>query len=382
MSETIQMYDPKREYKNHKEAIDNAIQKVLDHGLFINGPEVKALETVLAKFTGAKHAITVSNGTDALKVALLAIDVKAGDEVITVSHTWISTGEVIPLIGAKPVFCDICPKTFNMDYTKLEALITKKTAAIMPVSLYGQTADMDKINEIANRYGIPVIEDGAQSFGATYKGKRTGNLSTIGTTSFFPSKPLGGYGDGGAIFTNDDELADKIRQIKNHGCIKRFTHKYIGMNARMDTLQAAIVGAKFEWYNETLEKRQKCAMYYTCKLKNVKSITLPTVMLERTSVWAQYSILAKNNKDRDDIVKYLKDNGVNAAIFYPVPLHYQECFAEYLKDNKNLDLSVTEDICSRVFNLPCYGELKLCEQDKIIKIIKDGIELINNLKLI
>ena len=154
------------------------------------------------------------------------------------------------------------------------------------------------------------------------------------------------------------------------------------MNARMDTLQAAIVGAKFEWYNETLEKRRECAMYYTSKLKNNKSIILPTVMLERTSVWAQYSILAKNNKDRDDIVKYLKDNGVNAAIFYPVPLHYQECFAEYLKDNKNLDLSVTEDICSRVFNLPCYGELKLCEQDKIIKIIKDGIELINNLKLI
>ena len=248
----IQMYDPKREYQSHKQEIDDAIQDVLNHGLFVNGPEVKLLEPDLAKFVGVKHAITCSNGTDALKVALLALGVNPGDEVITVAHTWISTAEVISLINAKPVFCDICPDTFNMDHTKLEALITDKTKAIMPVSLYGQTADMDAINEIAEKHNIPVIEDGAQSFGATYKGKRSCNLSTIGTTSFFPSKPLGGYGDGGAMFTNDDELANKMRQIKNHGCVKRFHHKYIGMNARMDTIQAAIIGTKLKRYDETM----------------------------------------------------------------------------------------------------------------------------------
>ena len=373
MSETIQMYDPKREYNAHKEEIDTALQTVLNHGLFINGPEVKALEPALAEFTGVKHAITVSNGTDALKVALLAVDVKPNDEVITVAHTWISTVEVISIINAKPVFCDICPETFNMDHTKLEALITEKTKAIMPVSLYGQTADMDAINEIAKRHNIPVIEDGAQSFGATYKGKKTGNISTIGTTSFFPAKPLGGYGDGGAIFTNDDELADKLRQIKNHGCIKRFQHKYIGMNARMDTLQAAIVGTKLKWYNETIGKRQACAEYYLSNLKNCAPlITLPVIKAERTSVWAQFSILAASNKMRDFLVKFLKENNINVGIFYPVPLHYQECF-KYL-DYKEGDLPVSEDVCSRVFNLPCYGELTYEEQNRIILILKCGMQ--------
>ena len=369
----IQMYDPKREYKAFKQDIDTAIQNVLNHGLFINGPEVKSLEQKLAEFVGVKHAITCSNGTDALKVALLALGVKPGDEVITVAHTWISTAEVISLIGANPVFCDICSETFNMDHTKLEILITDKTKAIMPVSLYGQTSNMDMINEIANRYNIPVIEDGAQSFGATYKVKRSCNLSTIGTTSFFPSKPLGGYGDGGAMFTNDDKLADKMRQIKNHGCIKRFHHKYIGMNARMDTLQAAVIETKLSRYEETMRKRQECAEYYNHILKQLDTlIKLPTIKNDRTSVWAQYSLLAMSKDMRDFLVKFLRENSINVAIFYPVPLHFQECFkSNYYQKGF---LKNTEDICDRVFNLPCYGEFTRKEQEKIALILKTGIQ--------
>jgi UDP-2-acetamido-2-deoxy-ribo-hexuluronate aminotransferase len=370
----IQMYDPKREYQSHKEDIDNSIQAVLNHGLFINGPEVKALEPALASFTGAKHAITCSNGTDALKVAMLALEIGPGDEVITVAHTWISTVEMISIINAVPVFCDICPDTFNMDHTKLEALITDKTKAIMPVSLYGQTANMDAINEIANKYNVPVIEDGAQSFGAMYKGKRTGNLSTIGTTSFFPSKPLGCYGDGGALFTNDDELNDRMRKIKNHGALKRFQHKLIGMNARLDSIQAAVIGTKLKWYNETMNKRNKCANYYTEKLENIDFIETPFLSNDCYSVWAQYSLLAPNKEARDFIVSNFKNNGVNSAIFYPAPLHIQECF-KYLNYSLG-DLPVTEEICDRIFNLPCYGEFTREEQDKVIKILKDSINIL------
>ena len=372
----IQMYDPKREYQNNKEEIDNSIQNVLNHGLFINGPEVKELEQALADFVGCNHAITCSNGTDALKVSLLALDVKPGDEVITVAHTWISTVEMISIINAVPVFCDICPDTFNMDHTKLEALITEKTKAIIPVSLYGQTANMDEINRIANKYNIPVIEDGAQSFGASYKGKRTGNLSTIGTTSFFPSKPLGCYGDGGAIFTNDPELNDRIRKIKNHGALKRFQHKLIGMNARLDSIQASIVNTKLKWYDETMNKRNKCANYYTDLLKNVDYVKTPFVDPQCYSVWAQYSLLAPNKQSRDFIVSNFKKNGVNAAIFYPAPLHLQECF-QYL-NYKEGDLPVTENICDRIFNLPCYGEFTREEQDKVVKILKDSINILTN----
>lgn len=368
------MYDPKREYQFHKKEINDAIHNVLNHGLFINGPEVKALEPALEKFTGAKHAITCSNGTDALKVAMLALGVGPGDEVITVAHTWISTVEMISIINAVPVFCDICSDTFNMDHTKLESLITEKTKAIMPVSLYGQTPNIDAINEIANKHNIPVIEDGAQSFGAMYKGKRTGNLTTIGTTSFFPSKPLGCYGDGGAIFTNDDELNDRIRKIKNHGALKRFQHKLIGMNARLDSLQAAIINTKFQWYDETMDKRNACANYYTELLKDEQFVKTPFVSEDCYSVWAQYSLLAPNKSSRDFIVKYFKENGVNAAIFYPAPLHLQECF-QYLNYSLG-DLPVTEDVCDRIFNLPCYGEFTREEQNKVVKILKDAINIL------
>ena len=371
----IQMFDPKRDYKTHKKQFDDSIHAVLDHGLFINGPEIKQLEPDLAKFSGAKHCISVSNGTDALKIALLALDVGIGDEVLTVAHTWISSAEVISIINAVPVFVDIEDETYNMDPSKIEEKITTKTKAILAVSLYGQVSDIDKINEIARKYNIPVIEDGAQSFGALYNGKRSCNLSTIGTTSFFPSKPLGCYGDGGACFTNDDELALKMRAIKSHGGIKRFQHKYIGFNGRLDTIQAAILNVKLPYFDETLKNRNKVANYYSENLKELEDrglIKLPIVREGDMSVWAQYAILTKSKDKRDNLVAHLKKNNVNAAIFYPAPLHTQECFA-YLNCELG-SLPVTERICNTVFNLPCYGEVTQEEQDYIINIVKKFFE--------
>jgi len=365
------MYDPKREYRTHKKEFDDSIQNVLNHGLFINGPEVKSLEPDLAQFTGAKHCISVSNGTDALKIALLALGVGVGDEVLTVAHTWISTAEVISLINAVPVFVDIEDETFNMDPSKIQEKITSKTKAIMPVSLYGQMPDMDKINEIAEKHNLPVIEDGAQSFGGVYNGKRSCNLTTIGTTSFFPSKPLGCYGDGGACFTNDDELALKMRAIKSHGGVKRFHHKYVGLNGRLDTIQAAVLKVKLPYFEETLVKRNACASYYNDSLKGLEDqglLRLPKVKDGRYSAWAQYALLLKSKEQRDNMVKHLKENKVNAAIFYPAPLHTQECF-EYL-NCKLGSLPVTERVCDTVFNLPCYAEVTKEEQDYIVEIVK------------
>lgn len=376
MAQTIQMYDPKREYTTHKETIDNAITNVLNHGLFINGPEVKQLEASLREYVGVSDCICVSNGTDALKVALLALDVTHGDEVITVAHSWISTAEVIPLIGATPVFVDIDPKTYNLDSSKLEAAITPKTKAIIAVSLYGQMADFESINSVATKYNIPVIEDGAQSFGATYNGRRSGSLTTIGTTSFFPSKPLGCYGDGGACFTDDLELGAKMRAIKNHGGIKRFHHKYIGLNARLDTIQAAVLIEKLSYFDQTIKNRQACAAYYSKHLTSLmeQGFELPIIKNNYTSVWAQYSILANNKEQRDNIVSYLKNNNINVSIFYPIPLHKQECFKPWLNDTiENIDsrLINTNDVCDRVFNLPCYAEFTREEQDIIINLLKD-----------
>ncbi len=363
----IQMYDPKREYRAHKTEINDSIQTVLDHGLFIDGPEIKALELKLTNYVGTQYCIAVSNGTDAIKIALLALDIKPNDEVITVAHTWISSAEVISIINAIPVFVDIEQDTFNMDYKKLRQAITSKTKAIIIVSLYGQVGDIDEINKIANEYGIPVIEDAAQSFGAIFNGKRSCNLSTIGTTSFFPSKPLGCYGDGGACFTNDESLANKMRAIKSHGGLKRFHHEYIGMNGRLDTIQAAILLSKFNYIDKTLNSRNKCAEYYNEQLKNIEELKIPIVKENRYHVWAQYSLLCKNKEIRDNLVNYMKENGVNVAVFYPVPLHYQNCFK-----NKSIvhNLSITEETADRVFNLPCYGELTIEEQEKIVDLVK------------
>lgn len=366
----IQMYDPKREYLNNKENINKSIQAVLDHGIFINGPEIGQLEKKLKEYVNTEYCITVSNGTDALKIALLALGVGIDDEVITVAHTWISSAECISIINAKPVFVDIEKETFNLDPDKIEEKITSRTKAIIVVSLYGQIPDLEKINEICKKYNIPVIEDGAQSFGAVRNNKKSCSMTTIGTTSFFPSKPLGCYGDGGACFTNDPELAVKIRAIKSHGGIERFKHEYIGLNGRLDTLQASILLEKFKYFDKTLENRNKCAFYYTEKLNELndkKLLKTPIVKENNISAWAQYSILVPTKKIRDDIVEYLKKNKINVAIFYPTPLHIQKCFS-YLGCNKG-DLPVTENVCDTIFNLPCYAEITIEEQDYIIDLI-------------
>lgn len=364
------MYDPKREYRENKDSIDKAIFNVLEHGIFINGPEIKELEESLKKYVGIKHSIAVSNGTDALKIALLALDIKHSDEVITVAHTWISTAEVISLIGAIPVFIDIDEDTFNMDHNKIEEVISEKTKAIIVVSLYGQIANIDEINKIAEKYNIPVIEDGAQSFGAQYNNSKSCSLTKIGTTSFFPSKPLGCFGDGGACFTNDDDLAYKMKAIRSHGGIKRFEHEYIGLNGRLDTIQASILNVKLKYFDNKIEERNRVAKYYSDKISNCEKLNtqfkIPIIKKNYKHVWAQYSLLTRDKKTRDNIVNHMKENGVNLAIFYPVPLHKQKCFSGI---SKLSNLDVTESVCDRIFNLPCYAEINTEEQDYIINIL-------------
>jgi UDP-2-acetamido-2-deoxy-ribo-hexuluronate aminotransferase len=301
--------------------LEKNIHQVLHHGKYIMGSEVQELEEKLADFVGVKHYIGVSSGTGALFITMMALGIGQGDEVITTPFTFIATGEMIALMGAKPVFVDIDPRTYNIDPKKIEQAITPKTKAIMPVSLYGQCADFDKINAIAAKHQLPVIEDGAQSLGATYKGKQSCSLSTIGCSSFFPSKPLGAYGDGGACFTNNDELATLMREIRVHGQDRRYHHPRIGINGRLDTLQAAILLAKLEVFAEEVEKRQVIGKIYT-KLITEKcpQIIPPCIEICNTSVYAQYTIQVKN---RDNMIQKLKDANIPTAVHYPVSLNQQ-----------------------------------------------------------
>lgn len=345
-------------YQEHKTSFDKAMSAVINTSSFIMGKEVGVLEQKLANFTGAKHAISCSNGTDALLLAMMALDIKPGDEIITTPFTFIATAETIAFLGAKPVFVDIEEKTYNIDVTKIEDKITKNTKAIMPVSLYGQISDMDAINKIASKYNLAVIEDGAQSFGATYKGKKSGNVSTIGTTSFFPAKPLGCFGDGGAVFTSDDDLAEKMKSMRIHGQTKRYHHKYIGMGGRLDTLQAAVLNVKIDHYNKDILRRQKAARYYTNSLKD--HVIVPFVEDDNTSVWAQYSIRVKN---RDKVQLKLKEKGIPTAVHYPKPLHLQECF-NYL-GYKLEDFPVSELISKEIMSLPMNPYLTEEEQGYI-----------------
>ena len=321
----LDFIDLKTQYAALRESINARIQRVLDHGQYIMGPEVKELEDKLAAFTGAKHCITVASGTEALLIALMALDLKAGDEVVTTPFTFAATAEMIVLAGGKPVFVDIEPDTCNIDVSKIDAAITSRTRAIMPVGLYGQVADMDEINAIAARHGgIPVIEDAAQSFGATYKGKKSCNLSTFGCTSFFPSKPLGCYGDGGAIFTNDDALAQACREIRVHGQSQRYHHTRIGVGGRMDTLQCAVVLGKLERFEWEIEQRLALGERYATLLANVPGVRLLTVRPDRNCVWAQYTVFVENRAAVQDT---LKAHGVPTAVHYPKPLHLQVAFA-------------------------------------------------------
>lgn len=343
----IEFIDLKAQQARIKDKIDAGIQRVLAHGQYILGPEVAELEERLAAFVGAKYCITCANGTDALQIAQMALGIGPGDEVITPGFTYIATAETVALLGAKPVYVDIDPRTYNLDPALLEAAITPRTKAIVPVSLYGQCADFDAINAIATKYQIPVIEDAAQSFGATYKGRRSCNLSTIACTSFFPSKPLGCYGDGGAIFTNDDELAIVIRQIARHGQDRRYHHIRVGVNSRLDTLQAAILLPKLEIFEEELTLRQEVASYYNEQFSIAKKqIITPYVEPFNNSAYAQFTVRVS---ERERIQEKLRSENIPTAVHYPIPLNKQPAVAD-----RQAILPVGDEVAGQVMSLPMH----------------------------
>jgi len=335
------------QHELYKDEIESAILKVARNCNFIMGNEVQELEKSLESFTGAKYAVSCSNGTDALLLAMMALDIKPGDEIITTPFTFIATAETIAFLGAIPVFVDIAQNSYNLDPTKIEEKITLKTKAIIPVSLYGQPADMEEINKIAKKHNLKVIIDGAQSFGSTYKGITDSALGDISTTSFFPAKPLGCYGDGGAVFTNNEELANKMKSLRLHGQSKRYHHKYIGMGGRLDTIQAAVLNVKLKYYPKDLALRQEVSKKYTKALENKSNLILPYVDEKTTSAWAQYSIRVKN---RDELQEKLKLAGIPTAVHYPMPLHLQECFA-YLGYKKG-DFPISEVVSNEIMSLP------------------------------
>jgi len=361
---SIPFTDLQSQYRALKVKIDARIQRVLDHGQYIMGPEVAELEAALAAYTRSRHCITVASGTEALLIALMALGVKAGDEVITTDFSFAATAEVIVLLGATPVFADIEPGTCNIDAGGIEALVTARTRAIIPVALYGQCADMDAINDIAARHGLVVIEDAAQSFGATYKNQRSGNLSTIGCTSFFPSKPLGCYGDGGALFTNDDALARACREIRVHGQSGRYHHTRVGVGGRMDTMQCAIVLAKLERFEWELQQRIDIAARYQTALGSVPNVSLLSLPTHGTSAWAQFTVLV----DRRDVVQAkLAEHGVPTAVHYPKPLHMQPAFAQWGRPGDN---PVSRSAAERVLSLPMSADLSPQQQSEIVHLLQ------------
>lgn len=360
----IEFIDLKAQQALIKEKIDAGIQRVLAHGQYILGPEVGELEERLAAFVGARFCISVANGTDALQIAQMALGIGPGDEVITPGFTYIATAETVALLGAKPVYVDIDPRTYNLDPQLLEAAITPATRAIIPVSLYGQCADFDAINAIAARHGIPVIEDAAQSFGATYRGKRSCNLTTIACTSFFPSKPLGCYGDGGAIFTNDEELARVLRQIARHGQDRRYHHIRVGVNSRLDSLQAAILLPKLEIFPRELELRQAVAGRYDQLLEDA-GIAAPLVEPHNQSAWAQYSVQVER---RDHVQENLKAAGVPTAVHYPIPLNRQPAVRDDLAS-----LPFGDAVAERVMSLPMHPYLDESAQHHVVSTLKGSL---------
>ena len=342
-----------------KDKLNANIQKVLAHGQYILGPEVHELEEKLAAYTGAKYCITCANGTDALQIAQMAFGIGPGDEVITPGFTYIATAETVAVLGAKPIYVDINPQTYNLDVEQLEAAITPRTKAIIGVSLYGQCADFDAINAIAAKHNIPVIEDAAQSFGASYKGKKSCNLTTVACTSFFPSKPLGCYGDGGAIFTNDEALATVIRQIARHGQDRRYHHIRVGVNSRLDTLQAAILLPKLEILDDEMQARQRVAETYNQLFSEAGITTIPFIEAHNQSAWAQYTIQVDN---RDEVQAKLKEQGIPTAVHYPIPLNKQPAVAD-----TSAILPIGDAVAERVMSLPMHPYMT-----------REAIEFINN----
>lgn len=370
MSAKIDFIDLRTQQKKIKASLDAKIAQVLAHGLYIQGPEVGELEKKLSHFTGAKHSLLCSNGTDALLLAMLSLGIKAGDEVITTPFTFFATGEMIAFLGAKPVFCDIDPVTYNLDPKGVEAKITSKTKAIVPVNLYGQCVDYDVFNAIGAKHGISVIEDAAQSFGASFNGKRSGSLAKIACTSFFPAKPLGCYGDAGACFTNDDELAKSMRNFLNHGSDRRYYHTQVGLNGRCDTLQAAILLAKLEVFEEELQARDKIANRYS-KLISEKigsKVTIPKIADKQFSPWAQYTVAVEN---RNEVTRKLQELGVPTAVHYPMPLHLQPALS-YLGYKKG-DFPKSETASEKVFSLPMHPYLENDTQDFIVESLRQAV---------
>lgn len=372
MTVSIPFLDLKPQYQALEKQIHERIQAVLDHGQFILGPEVLECEKALAAFIGARYGLTVASGTDGLMMALMALGVGPGDEVITTPFSFFATAEVISLVGATPVFVDIDPVTFNVDASFIERAITGKTKAIMPVSLYGQPADFDEINAIAARHGLPVVEDAAQSFGAFYRGKgqarKSCNLSLISATSFFPAKPLGCYGDGGAVFTNDETLHKKMEQIRVHGQESRYHHTRMGINGRLDTLQCAILLEKLKRYDWEIDRRNQIAARYSeAFLALGGTCVVPRVLDDRGSVWAQYTVRVKN---RDEFAKKMKEQGVPTSVHYPSPLHHQPVYAHL---RALYDLPHAEEAARQVISLPMYPDMTDEQVDRVIRAVRVSV---------
>ncbi|SIR03820.1 MULTISPECIES: DegT/DnrJ/EryC1/StrS family aminotransferase [Chryseobacterium] len=369
----IQMVDLKGQYLKIKEEVDAGIQECIDNTAFINGPAVKEFQNDFEKYLGVKHVIPCANGTDALQIAMMALDLQPGDEIICPAFTYVATAEVIGLLGLKPVMVDVNEDTFDIQLDGLEKYLTSKTKAIVPVHLYGQSADMEKILEFAERHNLFVIEDNAQAIGSDYTFsdgtvKKTGTIGHIGCTSFFPSKNLGCYGDGGALMTNDDELASKIRMIANHGQEKKYYHKVLGCNSRLDTIQAAVLKVKLKHLDEYSAARNRMADYYDTNLAGIAEIQTPKRAVNSTHVFHQYTLRVKNGK-RDELQKYLAEKNIPSMVYYPLPLYKQEAFLQYVEEG--FSLPVTEQLCTEVISLPVHTEFDQEVLDVIITEIKN-----------
>lgn len=372
----LSMVDLKSQYQKIKPQVDEAIQTVIDNTQFIKGPTVKDFQIELEEYLGVKHVIACGNGTDALQIAMMALNLKPGDEVITTNFTFIATVEVIALLGLVPVLVDVDENTFNIDVNKIEAAINSKTKAIVPVHLFGQAANMEAIQALAIENNLFVIEDNAQAIGGDYtfsngETKKTGTIGDIGTTSFFPSKNLGCYGDGGALFTNDDDLADKISMIVNHGMKKRYYHDMIGVNSRLDSIQAAVLRVKLPLLDEYCVARQKVAKAYNEAFNDISEIETPFVESYSSHVYHQYTLKIKNGK-RDALKTWLDEKGVPAMIYYPVPLHLQKAFQEFKVNN--VDYPVTEQLSESVISLPIHTEL---DNEQLAYISNSVVEFFN-----
>lgn len=369
----IQMVDLKSQYMKIKPQVDQVINDVLSSTQFINGEHVKSFQNELAAYLDVKHVITCANGTDALQISMMALGLKPGDEIITPSFTYIATTEVIGLLGLKPVFVDCDPENFNISVDEVEKAITKKTKAIVPVHLFGQSSDMKSIMSLAKKYNLFVIEDNAQAIGSDYLGfnqpQKTGTIGNIGCTSFFPSKNLGCFGDGGAMVTNDDELAKKLRMIANHGQSKRYYHDIVGCNSRLDNIQAAVLRIKLKELDQYILNRQKAANYYDENLKELDQLTLPYRSLDSNHVFHQYTLKLDDFIVRDELIKYLADKKIPAMVYYPVPAHKQKMFSKI--PNSYGNMKVTNWLSSRVISLPMHTELSTLQQDYIIENISN-----------